>query len=600
MTTTIQEINAPLPIPDLYEKSPVPVPELLGGRPLPISVPEELVSSPTSVARRPIRWSIPLSLLGLAAVLFTAASEQHLDPGLWGLPGSMHPTWYLGLALIIAGAATARRSDGHEIGIAAVCLVLALTGTSVIVYDIARLPWAEKHVGVVNYILQYGQVHPSIDIYQAWPGLFSAIAWISRVGGLHNPLDVARLWPPLIDLLELFTVRYFAGRLLSNNYRAWMAAALFMLASAFNLDYFSPQAISLFLALALYATVVPVVNVDGTVIAPYRLPTWRIVVVGLLSLAIAVTHQITPYFVVASLAVLVIFGFLRPRWVALVPLAPAAAWAIFNYPAWKGYFSFSGIGNVLANIATPGARISGQHPDIVLRISTVALAAGPFVVGVLAVIAVLQNRSRLNIALIACAASAGTIVLATDYGQEGLYRTTLFALPWLAVVAVGRGRRAISHRAYIVVPLLVLLVTTFIFANFALDGWNVVRPSEIQAESDFELSATSGSVLISLGAASSPNSLTYRYSQLQFENVEVGNHSNDQAVIDSLLSQEKDYPSVYVFTSESSQFGGELLGLYTPKQYEGIVEALHRSSRFRTVLFTKATQLFEAQPSTNR
>ncbi len=445
---------------------------------------------------------------------------------------------------------------------------------------------------MVKFIPTSTSTKPGRGCFQPSPG---SLAW----GGIHNPLDVARLWPPLIDLLELFTVRYFAGRLLGNNYRAWLAATLFMLSAAFNLDYFSPQAISLFLALALYSVVVPVVNSDGVVMVPYKLPVWRIIVVGLLSVAISVTHQITPYFVVASLAVLVIFRLLRPRWVAFVPLAPAAAWAIYNYPAWKGYFSFSGIGNVLANIATPGARISGQHPDIVLKISTVALAAGPFVVGVLAVITVLRNRTRLNIALITCAASAGTIVLATDYGQEGLYRTTLFALPWLAVVAVGKGRQSISRHTYVVVALLALLVTTFVFANFALDGWNVVRPSEIQAEQDFELSAPSGSVLISLGAASSPNSLTHRYSVLQFENFDIDSSSKTGSVVASLLKQEKDYPSVYVFTSESSKYGGELLGLYGAKQYQGIVAALHNSPHFRTVLYTKATQLFEAEPSTH-
>ena len=209
----------------------------------------------------------------------------------------------------------------------------------------------------------------------------------------------------------------------------------------------------------------------------------------LLQFAIAITRQITPYFIVASLVVLVLFGLLRPIWIPLVPLVPGAGWALLNYSSWKGYFSFSDIFNLGANVQTPAATIVGEHPDIVLKISTIALATGPFVVGVLALWFLLQNRTRLNFALAVCAASAGSLVLITDYGQEGLYRTTLFALPWLCVLAVGDGPRTLLRSTYLRVALFALLSMTFIFANFALDGMNAVQPSQIQAEQNYELSA---------------------------------------------------------------------------------------------------------------
>ena len=290
-----------------------------------------------------------------------------------GLAG-LHPSHLVpgDLALILAGIATARRTDGVEIGIAVTSLVLVLTGTAAIVYDVPRLPWVQKHLGVVDYILHYGQVHPDIDIYQAWPGLFSATACLSRATGIHDPIAVARVWPPIVDVLEFLAVRCFAGRLLGNNYRAWVAAGVYMLAGAFNLDYFSPQAIALLLALSLYAVVVPVAAVGRSAAVQFRLPAWRIAVVALLSLALAVTHQITPYFVVASLAVFVVFGLLRPVWIPLVPLIPAAAWAAVNYQSWKTYFSLSDIFNLGANVATwreqqhrrrtSGCRPALEHP----------------------------------------------------------------------------------------------------------------------------------------------------------------------------------------------------------------------------------------------
>ena len=135
-------------IPDHFGESPIPMPEQFGQLPLPvvdlanvepIPVPE-LAILPPQRRQRWARWSIPLSVSGLAVSLLTAASQQHLDPGLWGLPGSVLPTWYIGIALVLAGIGTARRSDGLQIGIAVTALVLVLTATPAIVYDIPRLP----------------------------------------------------------------------------------------------------------------------------------------------------------------------------------------------------------------------------------------------------------------------------------------------------------------------------------------------------------------------------------------------------------------------------------------------------------------------------
>ncbi len=587
--------ESPVPIPDHFGKLPVPIPDLFGNRPLSVPALETAATS----GWRSFRWSLPLSLSGLAIGLLTSVADQHLDPGLWGLPGSISPVWYLGLAMILAGIATARRSDGIEIGIAVASLVLVLTGTAAIVYDIPRLPWTEKHVGVTDYILQYGQVHPNIDIYQAWPGLFSATAWLSRVGVIHNPITVARVWPPIVNLLELVAVRCFAGRLLGNNYRAWLAAGVFMLAGAFNLDYFSPQAVALLLALSLYAVAVPKASLGssavGSAAVKFRLPAWRIAMVVLLSLALAVTHQITPYFVVASLAVLVVFGVLRPVWIPLVPLIPAAAWALVNYQSWKGYFSFSDIFNLGANVATPGANIVGERPDVVLHLSTLALAAGPFVVGILAVWFLLRNHGRLEIALAVCAASAGSLVLITDYGQEGLYRTTLFALPWLCVLAVGNGPRVLLRRWYSLVPLFALLAATFLFANFALDGMNVVRPSQLQAERNFELSAPLGSMMMYVGANDNPVDATYRYNEVITS--EVSPAGPVGSVVAALIRTGRGYPRFYVSTSQAGMYAGELYQIYTPRYYAAISAALEASPRFKSVFDQGGTRVFELRPS---
>ena len=344
------------------------------------------------------RWSILLSVTGLVvAELGNGLEQQHLDPGVWGLPGSISPVWYVGLALIVAGIATARRSDGFEVGIGVVALVLALTADGL--YRLRLCPLhldGKTHRGRRLHPRQWAGASQHRHLPVLAGPLGNRLDLQGR--GIHTPIMIARFWSPVLDLLVLLAMRCMAGRLLANRYRAWLAAALFFLANAIQQDYFSPQAIALFMAIAIYALVVPKATAEGSVAEQFRLPPWRIGLVVALSLALTMTHQITPYLVGASLIILVLFGFLRPRWIPLVPLLPAGIWAIVNHSVLGRYFSVSTIGDLIGNVAPPSAKIAGVNQDLPLRISTVSLGGGALLVGVLALVFVLRNRRRLDVA----------------------------------------------------------------------------------------------------------------------------------------------------------------------------------------------------------
>ena len=555
------------------------------------------VTPERSLPARWSRWSLPLTGTGFVVSMVTALTQRHLIPGLWGLPGSIRPTWYLGLILIIAGIVTARRTDGVQIGVGVIALVMVLTLTPSIVYDIPRYTWTAKHLGVVNYIRATGRVQPSIDIYNAWPGLFAAIAWLCRAGAIHDPLVIARWWPPVIDLMIVLASVVMARRLLANHYRAWLAAVLFFLANAIGQDYFSPQAIALFLALVIFALLVPAASAEGSVAEQFRIPLWRLALVAGISLALAATHQITPYLVGASLIVLVAFGFLRPLWAPLLPILPAAVWALINLSVVRRYFQPGTIGDLSGNLSGPGARIAGAHKDTVLVTSSDALALGAVTVGLLAFVFLVRNRRKLDVALAACAASAGTLTLVTNYGNEGILRVTTFALPWLSVLAVGSGTRALLKRPRSIAPVLVLLVATFVMADMALDGWNAVAPVDIQAERYFETFAPDHAIILALGS-SSPAKLTQRYPNLRFKAGIIDAEGSDAALLAYLARNPANLPAVYVYTSESAKYYGELEGIWSAAYYDGVVRALRGSPLFTTIIDTPTTQLFRLNPKT--
>ena len=595
MSPVLLERLQPVPVPDLVALGPRPVPDLFDLYPPPATEVEE--GAPPVARRRWItRWSIPVTLLGLLLVLGTAFKQQHLDPGLWGLLGSISITWYIGLAVILVGIGLARTDTGTEAGIGVVALVTAVTATPSIVYDLPRYTWTAKHLGVVNFILANGHVDRSTDLYQAWAGLFSGIAWLTRAGGLHDPMSIARIWPPVVDVLTLVAVRVMAGRLLANPYRAWIAAGAFALANAIGQDYFSPQAISVFLAVVIYAIAVPKATTEGSIAARARMEPWRIGIVVFLSLAISVTHQITPYLVGGALVVLVVFGLLRPLWIPLVPVVPAALFAWGNWSVLGRYFSISTIGNVTSNVATTGGQVSGAHKDIVLTLSTYALALGPLLIGVLALAFVVRNHNRQVLAIAACALSAGSLVLATNYGNEGVLRVTIFALPWLAILAVGSGNRVTLKGPWALAFLLAALTLTFVMANMALDGWNVVRPSQVSADRVFEASAPKGATLIGIGAGPLAD-LTASYPNVNYRTVEITDQVSPATVVDLLASGGHEFPNLYILTSESASYYGQLDGLFSPRYYDSVVSDLKKSTNFRLVFNSKGAQLFELRSS---
>ncbi len=142
--------------------------------------------------------------LGLVMCLISALAVRHLDPGWGGFLAAISPAWYVGLALITSAIFVGQRYGAVLAGLPVIALQLVLTGTPAIVYDLPRYAWTANHVGITSYVMVHGSVNPSIDIYQAWPGLFSGVAWLCKVSNFSSPMGVARWWPPIIDLATLW------------------------------------------------------------------------------------------------------------------------------------------------------------------------------------------------------------------------------------------------------------------------------------------------------------------------------------------------------------------------------------------------------------
>lgn len=449
-------------------------------------------------------------VVGLALCLTSAIAIRDLDPGWGGLLAAISPAWYVGLALIAAAIFFGQRLRGILIGLPVVALQLMLTATPAIVYHEPRYTWTATHVSVTQYILLHGTVNSSISIYQSWPGLFAGAAWLCRVSTFTSALAVAKWWSPVIDLATLLVVFQLAKRILRSSHQAWMAGAIFVLGYAIaDADYFSPQSVGFLLGIATFAVVYRNRD-DKTTMPPVG---WFLLFA--MSIADAVTHQLSPYMVAVALLVLVVFRQSVTKWAPFIALVPAMVWASIHYSYVAQQVSVHLLLNVFKNFLTPGLAQGGPPPGAVANLVRLFQGASALGVGALALIGLLRRRNIVNACVAVCAASAGTLVVVNPYGNEAAFRVVLFALPWLAILAGSLTFRARSWSAYLWPPLVFILLGTYLVADMGLDFVYAMRTGDVAAETKFELTAPIGSYLVVIGLPpSAPFDLTGRYNEV--------------------------------------------------------------------------------------
>jgi hypothetical protein len=547
-----------------------------------------------------------LSALGFLLCIASALAIRHLSLGWGGLLAAISPAWYIGLVALLTAILVGQRSRAFFAGIPVVALQLVLTGTPAIVYDQPRYAWTTKQVGVASYILLHGSTNPKIDIYQAWPGLFSGVAWICKVSAQANLLGVARWWSLVIDLATLLAVHRLALRVLRDPRRAWLAASVFVVGYAIaDSDYFSSQSVGYFLAIAIFALVFRHRDDRSGMSAS----DWYLLVV--MSIAVAVTHQLSPYMITPALIVMVMFGHSRTRWAPVVTFVPAAAWAYANLTYVSQHFSLRGLFNIFSNLTTPGIASGGPSPGQLANIVKYFQAGSALLIGLIALDALVRSRSRLHIFLACAASSAGMLTLANSYGNEAVFRVVLFALPWLAVLAGTLRFSTRLREAVVWSAILIALLPTYLMADMGLDFVNAGRTGDFLAIERFELTAPVGSYLVTIGSdTNSPGNLTGRYNEVnELSYLKVLGFTKSSAKSPSLsFGQFMSHffgtissasrpvigtaPQFFVLTGEQQAASLATYGYASLKQYRMFSEQFAMSPLWELVMKSTSTHLY--------
>ena len=592
-----------------------------------------------ALAGAPARHVVVISLALCAWALSLTGTNVNRIDGV-GLLAVMPPTYLVAFALLIGGfgvAVSREEPNRRVLGGYVLALIVVIHATTAILYDEPRYAWTYPHLGVINLIAATGRASREVDIYNNWPSFFALNAWFAKTSGLAAIQYAA--WAQLcFNAINVFVIRFALRGLTRDERVLWTAALFFLLGNWVGQDYLAPQAFAFALSLVVIGLCLRCgreparrrreparwVAATATTIAARLLPRrmqdddhapapigrrQAVVAGGLCSLAIVSSHQLSPVILIVSLLLLAVVTRKVPLWVPGVLAALELWWVVLAWSFLTAHFSLIDTGG--AGAAAPGRNLAVALPGAALGFyspaAVMALMAGLGVTGFVRRLA----DGRWDLVAACLVAAPVGVVAFQSYGGEGGYRAYLFALPWLSLMAAyacASRTPATGRMRFRIVPLLAAATAVggcLLFAFFGQELTNRVPPNDVRAALWYEQHAPAGSMRIDL-APDAPDRLTARYpvvdlsdppslvTDAQFVEHRLG--APDVARLIGIIKRQRARPA-YVVLSNFQEDYARLQGLLPPGSLTGLVSALERSPRFRTVFHVPTVWIFEYTPA---
>ncbi|WP_417310428.1 hypothetical protein [Devosia sp.] len=507
-----------------------------------------------------------------------------------------------------------------------VSLILLLHATPAISYETLRYSWAWKHIGVIDYIMRTGHIDQSarfLSAYHNWPGFFIFFATIGNLFRLDalQIADLARFSPTVLNLAYLAVLPLLFSNFTADRRIIWAGTGVFLLGNWVGQDYFSPQGVALLFYLSLLAlatgplsqrAVAALVTSDGTPLkrplfwgAPATQPKAKYLPLALLLIiAITVTHQLTPLFVLAALFALFVIGRLSPGFFIFALVAELAWLLYFATP-----FVAPILGELVAEFGAVGTGTVERLVDLEIvsdgqrivslasRGLTLAIAAA----GALGMLVRWLGGYR-DVTVLALLFAPMPLLVATPYGGEIAFRLYLFALPLLSFFAanlffaesrpvLGRGASRLGLFALV----LIALVPGFILANNGKDQQYWFSTSEIEAANWLYTNSTPGQLLIE-GSRNYPSQFrnyeNFIYVPLVDELPEIEEPlvSAPDVMLARWLSESEHGGYIIITDSQKALF--DSLGVLPPGGLQRIETALLASPLLKLAYSTRDTSIF--------
>ena len=439
--------------------------------------------------RTPRPWLLPTIALGLAVIAWLIAMPSLRDApwNLFGLLAAASPLFpasivLAAIAFCLAIALRATRTAGVALG----ATILMTRLPTAISTDAPLYSWTYKHFGPIDYIQRFGSVDVDVDIYHNWPGAFSFIAWLNTVTGSET-IDIAQ-WFAVGSQLAVAAAIFFLARTYGMRPATALVAAFG--AHAVNWvaqDYFSPQAIGFALAIVVVALVLASVKT--------RAAAW--VAVPIFA-AIVVTHQLTPYWLLAAVLLLTLLGRVRPRYLVIVFAVIAIGYMLLHMNVLSQFGRLLNF-DFLSNILTPSARNETLGNPSIGQVTNSWAAHGVTLLvwlsaGLVTLVRLLRRREPWRDTLVPAivAFSPALILIGQGYGGEAMFRVFLYSIPGcMLILAPGitrmlRGELVRARRAAQVGVASLAAIASLASMQAYYGGWfaNLVTPESVRLTTD--------------------------------------------------------------------------------------------------------------------
>jgi hypothetical protein len=450
--------------------------------------------------------AVAATWLGYQSLLLSTAR----DIGAYGLIEALRPGYLLALAVLTVGFVTFVYSGASRLSWLGFVYVAAFTalldGAPFLIEGTPRFHVTYVHLGFTDAIMRTGETLPLLDARFSWPGFFSLFAYLTEATGLEDPLALALPFPFIAKALWLAGTWVMLRALIKNPAACWLGLWLFQLVEWSGQHYFSPQSFGFIVFLL--CTGVLLVAFD-----PKResTPVSRLLlaVMVLVFTALVVSHQLSPFMVIAVAGALGVLGLSRNRSVWVLLVVVFMVWfSFFTVDYWAGHLPelFGDAGNVSGNMTdNVGERVRGHpsHQDVVYVRMGLTVLLGLF--AALGVMLAWRKRSldpRLVVLGLAPFASLGL----QSYGGEGLIRAFLFVLPasaagaalYLTSVRLGKTR---FLTPVLVGTLLVVLLPAALVAKYGGEAYESATRAELRATAWLHENVEPGDMVASMAPA---------------------------------------------------------------------------------------------------
>jgi hypothetical protein len=600
-----------------------------------------LRSEPLTAFREPrssvlSRWLIPLaSAIPLAlAVWLWIGSLSEFDLSRMtdiGLISILPARYLLAIGFITVGFVLALRQETLKdplLFLYLAGLIFMLHGTPQLIYGTLRYSWAWKHVAIIDYIQRHASVDPGItylNIYHNWPGFFTLNTLLTEIAGLPSAITYAGWAPVFFNLIDLGAILLIFRSFTGDQRLTWLGAWIFFLGNWIGQDYFSPQALTYFLYLVVLAVVLnffhdaempsrqivmhflrldrvrwlnpPVAEPMGarqpllSTSAPYQ-RVGLILMVILILVAIASSHQLTPLMLIVGLTCLALMRVFQVRSLPVLAAVITVGWMIYLA---VGYFH----GSIKSIVDSIQALITNFHTNLInLSISSPgqalvarmdrALTALVIVLGILGFVRRLRaGKWDLPAILLALTPLP---MLAVPYGGEIIFRVYYFALPFLAFFAAGlfmpspQVGRSIRSGVLVLATSCVMLVG-FGFGYYGKELINYFPGEEVAAANYIADHAKPGTLIYSAAwdwPLQARNYEDFRYESFtSFE--ESYREQIEKDPVNTIAKEMANFPSAYLIITDSQKADVNMTGIMPAGSLDRIQADLTTSGRFRVV-----------------